>query len=149
MKEDKAMSSRSRSSIAPTFPAVGLGLLLACLLWAVGGKGLRAAPPNPPSAGAFSESTEVTVVQVPVQGVRDGGPVQGLRAGGFEVFDGRKQQKVTGFEVLDLSARQGPAVASIPPALRRHFLLLFDLAFSEPKSLIKARQMVRNMMPAL
>ncbi|HYL06583.1 MAG TPA: VWA domain-containing protein [Thermoanaerobaculia bacterium] len=142
------MSSRSRSSIAPAFPAVGLGLLLACLLWPVGGKGLRAAPPNPAS-GAFSESTEVTVVQVPVQVVRDGGPVQGLTAADFAVFDGRKQQKVTGFEVLDLSARQGPAVASIPPALRRHFLLLFDLAFSEPKSLIKARQMVRNMMPAL
>ncbi|HVR10512.1 MAG TPA: VWA domain-containing protein, partial [Thermoanaerobaculia bacterium] len=100
-------------------------------------------------AGAFSESTEVTVVQVPVQVVRDGGPVQGLTAADFEVFDGRKQQKVTGFEVLDLSARQGPAVASIPPALRRHFLLLFDLAFSEPKSLIKARQMVREMLPAL
>jgi VWFA-related protein len=144
------MPSRSRSSFTSTFPALGLGLLLACALWAVGGKGLRAAPPSSsPQAGSFSESTEVTVVQVPVQVVRDGGPVQGLTAADFAVFDGRKLQKVTGFEVLDLSARQGAAVASIPPALRRHFLLLFDLAFSEPKSLIKARHMVRDMLPAL
>ncbi len=149
MKGDKAMSSRSRPSLAPTFPALGWALLLGCVLWAAGGRGLQAAPPRPPAAGAFSESTEVTVVQVPVQVVRDGGPVQGLTAADFEVFDGRKQQKVTGFEVLDLSARQGAAVPSIPPALRRHFLLLFDLAFSDPKSLIKARQMVREMMPAL
>src|SRR5579864_9493987 len=149
MKESKAMSSRSRSLLARPYPALGLGLLLLCTLWAAGGSGLLAAPANPPASGAFSESTEVTVVQVPVQVVRDGGPVQGLTAADFEVFDGRKQQKVTGFEVLDLSARQGPAVASIPPALRRHFLLLFDLAFSEPKSLIKAREMVRGMLPAL
>jgi VWFA-related protein len=149
------MPSKSRSSSRPSFPpsfppAIALGLLLACAVWVLGGTGLRAAPQSPaPRPGAFSESTEVTVVQVPVQVVRDGNPVQGLTAADFEVFDGRKQQKVTGFEVLDLSARQGAAVASIPPALRRHFLLLFDLAFSEPKSLIKARHMVANMMPAL
>ena len=103
----------------------------------------------PATAGAFSESTEVTVVQVPVQVVRGGEPVRGLTAADFEVFDGGKRQKLSGFEVLDLAARQGPAVASIPPALRRHFLLLFDLSFSEPKSIVRARQMVRGMLPAL
>ncbi|MBV8203028.1 MAG: VWA domain-containing protein [Acidobacteria bacterium] len=146
------MPARLRSSLLATFPApaLGLGLLLACGLWVMGGTGLRAAPQTPaPRPEAFSESTEVTVVQVPVQVVRDGNPVQGLTAADFEVFDGRRQQKVTGFEVLDLSARQGAAVPSIPPALRRHFLLLFDLAFSEPKSLIKARHMVAEMIPAL
>jgi VWFA-related protein len=33
--------------------------------------------------------------------------------------------------------------------LRRHFLFLFDLSFSEPSSLVKARQMVREMLPSL
>ncbi|HEV3456179.1 MAG TPA: VWA domain-containing protein [Thermoanaerobaculia bacterium] len=143
------MPSTSRKSSGPSLPAVALGLALGAWLLAAGA-GVRAAPQPPdPKLGSFSESTEVTVVQVPVQVVRDGGPVQGLTAADFAVFDGRKPQKVTGFEVLDLSARQGPAVASIPPALRRHFLMLFDLAFSEPKSVIKARQMVREMLPAL
>jgi VWFA-related protein len=144
------MPSRSRSSFAPTLPALGLGLLLACVLWAAGGRGLRAAPQGtPPPAGSFSESTQVNVVQVPVQVVRNGEPVAGLTAADFEVYDGRRKQHLTGFEVLDLAARQGPGVASIPPALRRHFLFLFDLSFSEPKSLIKAREMVRNMLPSL
>jgi VWFA-related protein len=140
------MSSRSRILSRPTRPAVGLGLAL-CVAYLAAGAGLRAAPPAP--AGAFSETTEVTVVQVPVQVVRDGEPVRGLTAADFEVYDGRRKQKVTGFEVLDLAARQGPAVASIAPALRRHFLFLFDLSFSEPKSLLKARDMVRGMLPAL
>jgi VWFA-related protein len=109
---------------------------------------LGAAPPAK-DQGAFSETTDVTVVQVPVQVVRDGEPVRGLTAADFDVYEGRKKLAVTGFEVLDLAARQGPAVASIPPALRRHFLLLFDLSFSEPKSIIKARAMVKNMLPAL
>jgi VWFA-related protein len=109
----------------------------------------RAASVAPPDArGTFSESTDVTVVQVPVQVVRAGEPVRGLTAADFEVYDGKNRQKVTGFEVLDLAARQGP-VAAIPPVLRRHFLLLFDLSFSEPKSLLKARQMMREALPSL
>jgi VWFA-related protein len=134
--------------VSRTLPFAGVVLML-CALWTAGGAGLRAAPQRPPVAGTFSETSEVTVVQVPVQVVRDGEPVRGLTAADFAIFDGRKAQKVTGFEVLDLTARQGPAVASIPPALRRHFLFLFDLAFSEPKSLLKAREMVRGMLPAL
>jgi VWFA-related protein len=107
------------------------------------------APAAPASPQTFSETAEVTVVQVPVTVVRGGEPVRGLTAADFEVYDDRRKQKLTGFEVLDLAARQGPAVASIPPTLRRHFLFLFDLAFSEPKSLLKAREMVRDMLPSL
>src|ERR1700674_40801 len=115
------------------------------------GRAARAAPAAPPSAGsgALSEATEVVAVEVPVQVVRDGQPVRGLTAADFEVYDGKKRQQLTGFEVLDLQARQGASVASISPALRRHFLFLFDLSFSEPKSVIRARQMVRGMLPSL
>jgi VWFA-related protein len=118
---------------------------------AAAGAFLRAAAqPRPAGSGAYSETTEVTAVQVPVQVVRGGEPVRGLTAADFEVYDGRRKQKLTGFEVLDLAARQAPAtLASIPPSLRRHFLLLFDLSFSEPKSIVRARQMVSNMLPAL
>src|SRR5258708_15880795 len=76
----------------------------------------KAAPAGTaPTAGAFSESTEVTVVQVPVQVVRGGEPVRGLTAADFEVFDGGKRPKLSGFEVLDLAARQGPALRCAPP----------------------------------
>jgi VWFA-related protein len=132
-------------------PAVGLVLALGAMmtLGAAGG-GPWAAPLAPPAgSGTLSETTEVVAVEVPVQVVRDGEPVRGLAAGDFEVYEGRRRQAVTGFEVLDLRAGQGQAVAAIPPALRRHFLFLFDLSFSEPKSIVRAREMVRGMLPSL
>ena len=132
-------------------PAVGLAFALGAMMtvWPVGTAGAWAAPPAPPAgSGALSETTEVLAVEVPVQVVRAGEPVRGLTAADFEVYDGRKRQPVTGFEVLDLQAPHRP-VAGIPPALRRHFLFLFDLSFSEPKSIVRARDMVRGMLPSL
>jgi VWFA-related protein len=151
------MSSRSSSFPRSVLPAIGLGLALAAIwvLWPADGAGLwAAAAPTAAAAagrqGAVSETTEVVAVQVPVQVVRNGEPVRGLTAADFEIYDGRRKQTVTGFEVLDLAAgRGGPAMAGIAPSLRRHFLFLFDLSFSEPASIVKARQMVREMLPAL
>ncbi|HEV3073115.1 MAG TPA: VWA domain-containing protein, partial [Thermoanaerobaculia bacterium] len=149
------MSSRSSSFPRRAIPAIALGLALAAawVLWPAGGAGLWAAAPTAATpgakAGSLAETTEVVAVQVPVQVVRNGEPVRGLTAADFEVYDGRRKQKVTGFEVLDLGAARGPTVAAIAPSLRRHFLFLFDLSFSEPASIVKARQMVREMLPAL
>ncbi|HXO21777.1 MAG TPA: hypothetical protein VOA87_17830, partial [Thermoanaerobaculia bacterium] len=54
---------------------------------------------------AFNEATSVTAVEVPVTVInKDGKPVRGLTAADFEVYDGRSQQKVTGFDVVDLGA---------------------------------------------
>jgi VWFA-related protein len=132
-------------------PAAGLVLALGAMMTlGPAGGGPWAAPLGPAAgSGSLSETTEVVAVEVPVQVVRDGEPVRGLTASDFEVYDGRKRQPVTGFEVLDLRARQGQAVATIPPSLRRHFLFLFDLSFSEPKSIVRARDMVRGMLPSL
>src|ERR1700724_2027080 len=133
----------------------GMFLALLLALPAAVSRPVAAAAPAPGSAGAaqggqgFAESTQVTAVEVPVQVLRDGEPVRGLTAADFEVYEGRKRQAVTGFEALDLRAGQGQTGASIPPSLRRHFLFLFDLSFSEPRSVLKARQMVRDMLPAL
>jgi len=147
------MSSRSSSLPRHALPAIGLGLALAAawVLRPAGGEGLWAAAPMPAAkSGALSETTEVVAVQVPVQVVRHGEPVRGLTAADFEIYDGRRKQAVTGFEVLDLAGGPGgPATAALAPALRRHFLFLFDLSFSEPSSLVKARRMVREMLPAL
>ncbi|HEX3128966.1 MAG TPA: VWA domain-containing protein [Thermoanaerobaculia bacterium] len=99
----------------------------------------------------FSETTEVVAVEVPVQVIgKDGEPVRGLTADDFEVFEGRRKMPVTGFEVVDLEVPTTAArAAAVPAAARRHFLLLFDLSFSEPKSIVKAREAARNLVLGL
>jgi len=94
----------------------------------------------------------VLSVDVPVQVVRDGEPVRGLAAEDFEVWEGRRRLPVTGFEALDLSAASAAApgrTAEVPAAARRYFLLLFDLAFSEPGSILRARRAVAGLLPQL
>ncbi len=89
------------------------------------------------------ERTDVVAVEIPVQVVRDGQPVRGLTQADFQIWDGKAKQEITGFEVVDLGAAPGSPEA--PPTFlssmgRRHFLMLFDLANSEPKSIVKARE---------
>jgi VWFA-related protein len=102
-----------------------------------------------PAGGAdrqgFSETTEVTAVEIPVQVMRDGEPVRGLTAADFELYEGRKQQVLTGFDVVDLSLPENQRLsASIPASGRRHFLLVFDLSNSDPKRMMKAREAVKG-----
>ncbi len=92
----------------------------------------------------FWESTDVTIVEIPVQVVRDGRPVTGLTAEDFELYDGKKRQQILGFEEVDLSQIEAAvgtsgATVDVPAMARRHFLFLFDLSFSEPASLTRAR----------
>src|SRR6185295_6633507 len=90
---------------------------------------------------------DVLAVEVPVQVVRDGHPVRDLTAADFTVFEGRKKQQITGFEVIDLGAKPGAAETGAPPVAivaRRHFLLFFDLLNSEAKSLAKARDAAKT-----
>jgi VWFA-related protein len=97
----------------------------------------------------FSESTSVVVVEVPVQVVRDGKPVRGLTAADFEVYQGREKQAITGFEVLDLAtvpADKPEAVRRMPASARRRFVLLFDLGYSKPNSLTRAREAAKKLL---
>jgi VWFA-related protein len=107
----------------------------------------------------FSDSQDVVVVEVPVQVLRDGEPVRGLTAGDFDVYEGKRKLPVTGFEVLDLSqapagngqAGQAGDTWKNPRAIsaRRHFLLLFDLAFSSPAGMEKAQTAAHDMLAGL
>ena len=100
--------------------------------------------------GSFQDVADVVVVEIPVQVTRAGLPVLGLTAEDFEVRDGRRRQQIVGFDFIDLrpeaSAPSRPEV--IPVSGRRHFLLLFDLSFSRPASVVRARraaaQLVEN-----
>ncbi len=94
----------------------------------------------------FEDSTFVFEVQVPVNIVaRSGEPIRGLGPEDFQVLDEGSLQEITGFRVvdLDLIAPDNRQVIEtdygIPPAARRHFLFLFDLSFSAPTSIAKAR----------
>ncbi len=127
---------------------LGVGLLALPLL--------AAAPP--PSR--FEETTQVVAVDVPVNAVdRDGRPVRGLTARDFEVFDEGAKQTLTHFEVVDLDAlrpEQSPSalrpgaigtvddLEALDSAVRRHFMLVFDISFSSPTAVLKARLAARD-----
>ncbi|HBL31540.1 MAG TPA: hypothetical protein DD490_32355 [Acidobacteria bacterium] len=112
-----------------------------------------AVPAIPAAAQTFTETTQVVVVEVPVQVVRDGQPVRGLTVNDFEVTDGRKKVPITGFEVLDLTTTEAapaaPGQEAVPLTGRRHFLVLFDLAFSDPKAIFQARKAAQEMVGSL
>ena len=115
--------------------------LLGWLCAAVGLAGAAA----PAAAQTFAGTADVVEVEVAVQVVRDGQPVRGLTAADFEIYDGRKKQAVTGFRAVDLSSAAAPGTAPLPLAGRRHFLLFFDLAFSDPQAIVKAREAAREL----
>lgn len=96
---------------------------------------------------SFTDTTRVTAVQIPVQVVAGGKPVRGLTAADFVVYEGRKQRPVVGFDVVDLQTL--PQGAEVPSAARRYFLMLFDMAFSEPPAIVRAREAAIEMLPLL
>jgi VWFA-related protein len=108
---------------------------------------------EPAHPETFSGTTDVVVVEIPVQVLKDGEPVRGLTAGDFEVFEGRKRLPVTGFEVLDLNAVQARPGETWKRAqaisARRHFLLLFDMGSASPKTVAEARQAALDLLDGL
>jgi VWFA-related protein len=127
------------------------GLAAALLGWGAAAAAWGQAPAAPAGPPAFSGSAQVLSIDVPVQVVRDGEPVRGLQAADFQVWEGRRRLAVTGFESLDLAAPAPAAgkATGVPAAARRHFLLLFDLAFSEPRSIARARQATAGLLSQL
>jgi VWFA-related protein len=97
----------------------------------------------------FLESVKSTLLEIPIQVMRRGEPVDGLTIDDFVVrIDGRSVTNV-GLEVADLRLEDGAVVPDVlSPELslmaRRHFLLLFDLGFSRSESIRKAREAVRE-----
>lgn len=92
----------------------------------------------------FENTKSVVAVEVPVTVLRDGQPVREMTADDFEIVDSGRKQEITGFEVIDLEtlteSEAGIAASEVPLIARRHFLLLFDLSFSEVASIARARE---------
>lgn len=125
---------------------------------------LQLSPPAPLGArqdadamaqrGDFSATTTVVVVEVPVNVVRDGQPVRGLTAEDFVVLDRGEPRPLAGFEVVDLEAvaTGGDRRAlrqAVPEVAQRHFLLLFDLAFSRANTLRRSIEGGRELLAEL
>ncbi len=106
-----------------------------------------AAAPLAPQERPHEETAEVVEVEVPVNVVRrDGDPLRGLKLEDFEVLDEGRPQTLTGLRVVDLAVSEPQAglERGLPSTSRRHFLLLFDLSFSNPASTLKARLAARD-----
>jgi VWFA-related protein len=91
-------------------------------------------------AGPVRESAEVSLVEVPVRVTdRENRPVRGLTARDFTLTADGHPQTIVGFDAIDL-ADASLQTGAFPPAARRRFLLLFDLSFSRPRSIVGARK---------
>jgi VWFA-related protein len=119
----------------------GLALGVATLL-----VGVTAAPPVLPQARQepLTFGAEVTLVTVPVFVTdKSGKAVPGLTAADFEVEEqGRKAPVVAFLPVDAMQAAVVPdeAKGRLQAAARRQFLLLFDLTFSTPTGIMRARE---------
>ncbi len=98
----------------------------------------------------FEGKARVVEVQVPVNVTgRDGEPVRGLSREDFEVFDAGQRREIVDFQIVDLATLEpgssGTEIArAVPASARRHFLLLFDLSFSRPNLILRAREAARD-----
>src|SRR5437899_5207644 len=92
------------------------------------------------------ETILVNLVEVPVTVVdRAGNPIRGLAEKNFELFDDGKKRAITSFDVVDFAASDSVnAISPLNPVARRSFVLLFDLGFSSPNSLLRAQDAARK-----
>lgn len=97
--------------------------------------------------GQMKESVTVEVIDVPVYVSTAKGPVRDLTKENFELFVNGKRQPIEYFDVIDFSAaaRAQQAAATTAPAPRdprerRLFVLFFDLVFTQPPAVDRARK---------
>ena len=122
-----------------------LRLLFAVLVAVIPIAGAAQAPTGAAASheGAVQTSADVTLVEVPVYVAgRDGRPVRSLTKADFELFDEGKRVDGWDLEVIDLEDFDRMTVTPdvpLPPAAQRHFFFLFDLTFSQPINIARAR----------
>jgi VWFA-related protein len=92
------------------------------------------------------ETIHVNYVEVPVTVLdRNGDPVRGLTRDRFELVDEGKVRPIVSFDTIDFASPDSMKSASpMNPAVRRSFLLLFDLSFSSPVGRSKAQEAAQN-----
>lgn len=129
---------RTRAGALPVAVAL-LGLALARASEA--GSSQSKPPSSPQEPPAFG--SEVRVVAVPVFVTDKAGRARGgLTAADFELEDQGRKAPLVAFLEVDTAAAQPPGTEAGPlvqASARRQFLLLFDLTFSTPTGIMRAR----------
>jgi len=100
---------------------------------------IGAAALGQPGEPAVSVSFPVSVADA------SGRPVRGLSAANFALYDEKRKQPITSFDVVDFtSGASGSGFAPINPAARRSFILLFDLGNTSARSMSRAQDAARR-----
>lgn len=88
-----------------------------------------------------SFSSETSIVAVPVF-VTDkaGKALPALSPEDFEVLQDGKKARIVSFQYIDTTSEEAQEEIRAAPAARRHFMLLFDLSFTNPAGIHRAQQ---------
>jgi VWFA-related protein len=100
-----------------------------------------AQPQKPQDLPVFGTGVHVVAVPVFVTD-KSGRAVAGLTAADFEIEDEKHRVPIVAFEAVDATAPVTPAPGAsvlMQAASRRQFLILFDLTFSTPAGVMRAR----------
>jgi VWFA-related protein len=98
-----------------------------------------------PLVAQVREVVTVNHVEVPVTVVdSNGNPVRGLTAANFELLDEGKTRAIASFDSIDFASPEAQRISPLNPVARRNFMLLFDMSFSSPKSLVRAQEAARQ-----
>ena len=85
--------------------------------------------------------TEISLVSVPVFVVdKEGRAMRGLAAEDFDLVEDGKTARIVSFQYIDTTEAEEAEAIQLSPAARRHFLLLFDMSFTDPGGLHRARE---------
>ncbi|NHZ73027.1 MAG: VWA domain-containing protein, partial [Nitrospirae bacterium] len=129
--------------------STGLGAFFAAL-WLLPSLIAAQVPPESTllSSNQYSETLEVTVVEVPVRVLVKGEPVAGLTRGDFEIYDQGELQEITAFESQVLARVESPTPTSEPldsRAAGRRLLVLFDFSSTRRQYLARSLNAARTM----
>ena len=100
---------------------------------------IGAAALGQPGVPAVSISFPVSVADA------SGHPVRGLSAANFSLYDEKRKQPITSFDVVDFTTdTSASALTPINPVARRSFVLLFDLGNTSERSMSRAQDAARR-----
>jgi len=103
---------------------------------------------SPLSSDQYSETLEVTVVEVPVRVLVKSEPIAGLTKDDFEIYDQGELQEITAFESQVLARFESLPPTSEPletQAAGRRLLVLFDFSSTRRQYLARSLKAVRKM----
>lgn len=84
--------------------------------------------------------TDISIVALPVFVTdKSGQAVRGLTAQDFQVLDDGKSVPIVSFQYVDTTSDESQSEIRQVLAARRHFMLLFDMSFTDPGGVHKAR----------